>query len=223
MSEPTTGHSAACRPGQVGAAPDGRLFSTVVERNGPPIRAALAPALAGLSGPALEIGSGTGQHACALALTFPDLRFTPSDPDPIHRASIDAWAGHSGAPLAPARALDAAADWPAQAADLGPLALVIAINVLHIAPWEATTGLIAGAARTLAPGGLLAIYGPFRMEGRHTGPGNATFDARLVADNPAWGLRDTADIARLAAASGLAAPEIIAMPADNRLLLLRNG
>jgi SAM-dependent methyltransferase len=221
MSEPTSRHVAAYRPGEVEATADGRLFSPVFERNGLPIRTALVTALDGLAGPALEIGSGTGQHVCAFAAALPGLSFTPSDPDPVHRASIDAWAAHLGAPVAPARGLDAASDWPGAVADLGPLALVIALNVIHIAPFSVARGLVAGAGRALGPGGALVLYGPFRIDGAHTGPGNATFDARLRAENPDWGVRDIADVTALARAAGLDAPEILVMPADNRLLVFR--
>ena len=38
--------------------------------------------------------------------------------------------------------------------------LILAINITHISPVEATTGLFAGAGRLLNPGsGRLAIYG----------------------------------------------------------------
>ncbi len=217
--EPTSGHSARFRPGEVPAADDGRLFSAVYERNAPPLIAALEPWLKDRRGRALEIGSGTGQHVVAFARAFPALHWVPSDPDPVHRASIDAWRRHARAPTAPARALDAARDWAREVADLAPLQLVISLNVIHIAPFAVTEGIVAGAARVLAPGGLLAFYGPFVEGGRHTGAGNARFDARLRADNPEWGLRDVDEIRALAARAGLEFGTLTAMPANNRLLL----
>jgi Protein of unknown function (DUF938) len=53
----------------------------------------------------------------------------------------------------------------------------------------------------------------------HNSPGNAEFDASLRARNPQWGVRDLADIAALAQASGFSAPKTIEMPASNASLL----
>lgn len=214
-------HFAAFRPGQVPAEADGRLHSPSFARNADPILKVLASQCAGLRGRALELASGTGQHVCHFAAALPGLAFTPSDPDPVHRASIDAWRARLGVPVAPARDLDAAGDWPAAVADIAPLALVLAINLLHIAPWRVTEGLVRGAARALAPGGILFIYGPFRQGGRHTGPGNAAFDAGLRAENPEWGLRDIEAVAAAAQAAGLTGPDVVIMPADNRSLVFR--
>ena len=91
----------------------------------------------------------------------------------------------------------------------------------HLAPWQAAEGLFAGAARILAPGGLLALYGPYRRAGQPMEPGNAAFDAGLRSQNPAWALREVETVAELAARSGFGAPEIVAMPADNLMLLFR--
>ncbi len=54
-------------------------------------------------------------------------------------------------------------------------------NMIHIAPWSACEGLIAGAARVLPAGGLLYLYGPYKIDGRHTASSNAAFDAQLRA------------------------------------------
>ena len=104
------------------------------------------------SGLVLEIASGSGQHVAYFAAALPGLRWQPTDPLSEHRASIDAWAVDL-ANVRPALALDASAsDWPIDHADM-----VLCINMIHIAPWAATLGLVAGACRVLAPGGLLAL------------------------------------------------------------------
>lgn len=223
MAEPSSGHTARFRPGDVASAPDGRLYSEVFLRNAPPLIAALAPWLAARTGPVLEIGCGTGQHAAAFALAFPGLDWWPSDLDEMHRASAAAWAAHLRAPGRPPHDLDASTDWADSAAiaALGPLSAVYAGNVTHIAPFAVTQGIVAGAGRTLAPGGLLIFYGPFVVAGKTIGAGNAAFDAQLRAADPEWGLRDTAAIEALAEGAGLAPAALIAMPANNRLVIFR--
>jgi len=193
---------------------DPRRFAPSAARNRDPILAALRPHLPE-NGLLLEIASGSGEHALHIAAAFPRLTVQPSDPDAGARASIDAWAADSGlANLRPALALDAATQpWPIAAADA-----VLCINMIHIAPWRAAEGLVQGAARLGAP---LFLYGPYRRDGSHTGPGNIAFDADLRARNPEWGIRALEDVAALAAGAGFAPPDILRMPADNLLLILR--
>jgi SAM-dependent methyltransferase len=194
---------------------DFRLFSPAAARNRQPILEVLRGHLPP-SGLVLEIASGSGEHVAHFAAALPALRWQPTDPVPEHRASIDAWATHLPNVL-PSLPLDAtAAPWPIHRADA-----VVCINMIHIAPWQAAEGLFAGAARILAPGGLLALYGPYRRAGQPMEPGNAAFDAGLRSQNPAWALREVETVAELAARSGFGAPEIVAMPADNLMLLFR--
>jgi SAM-dependent methyltransferase len=183
----------------------------------------LAPWFAGRAGPVLEIGSGTGQHAAAFRLGFPGLDWIASDPDAGHRASVAAWAAEAGLPERPVLDIDAATDWAGapEVAALGPLAAIVSMNVIHIAPIAVTEGIVRGAGRALAPQGLLVFYGPFRENGVHTGEGNRRFDEGLRAENPEWGVRDVADIADMAKAAGLSPAALIAMPANNRLLMFR--
>jgi SAM-dependent methyltransferase len=220
---PTTPHSARYR-GRVSDDPaDARLHSPVFPRNSPPLLVTLAPWFAGRTGPVLEIGSGTGQHAAAFRLGFPGLDWIASDPDAGHRASVAAWAAEAGLPARPVLDLDAAADWAGapEVASLGPLAAVVSMNVIHIAPIAVAEGIVRGAGRALAPQGLLVFYGPFRENGVHTGDGNRRFDEGLRAENPAWGVRDVAEVAEMAKAAGLSPAALIAMPANNRLLIFR--
>ena len=166
----------------------------------------------------LEIASGTGEHAVWFSGALPGLIWQPTDRDPEALRSIAAWRDSTGRPnLLPPLPLDAAADtWP-----VAQVEAVVAVNMIHIAPWIATQGLIAGAARVLTPGGLLYLYGPFREGGVHTGAGNAAFDADLQARDPSWGIRDLDEIAALASRYGFMAPERIAMPANNLSVIFR--
>jgi SAM-dependent methyltransferase len=160
----------------------------------------------------LEIASGTGEHAVWFSSALPELTWQPTDLDPEALRSIAAWRDMTGPPnLLPPLLLDVSADiWPVAQAGA-----VIAINMVHIAPWTATQGLIAGAARVLTQGGMLFLYGPFREGGVHTTASNAAFDADLRARDPSWGLRDLDEITTLASQHGFRTPERIAMPANN--------
>ena len=95
--------------------------------------------------------------------------------------------------------------------------------MIHISPWEATTGLFRNAGAVLPKGGLLYIYGPYRRCGEYTAPSNEAFDANLRAQNSDWGIRDLEAVAELAAAEGFNEPEIIAMPANNFSVMLERG
>ena len=164
----------------------------------------------------LEVASGTGEHIVHYATARPELTFQPSDPDVDARASVDDWVRTLGlANVRPALEIDVTArTWPVERADA-----VLCCNMIHIAPWEAAVGLVAGAARLLPPGGLFYLYGPYRQGGRHTAPSNEAFDADLKRRNPAWGVRDIEAVIDLTGAQGFSTPEIVEMPANNLSLL----
>ena len=166
----------------------------------------------------LEVASGTGEHAAAFARALPHVTWQPSDVDPEALASIEAWRSEERASnLLPALALDAASPrW-----EVGEVDAVVAINLVHIAPWRAAEGLFAGAARVLPPGGVLFLYGPYRFAGAFTAASNAAFDASLRAQDPAWGVRDLRDLTRLADASGLVREAVVEMPANNHAVVFR--
>jgi SAM-dependent methyltransferase len=188
---------------------DARQHAPAAARNRDPILAVLRR-LAPAHGTVLEVASGSGEHAAHFAAALPGLVFQPSDPDAARRASIDAWCDGI-ANVRPALALDAAGPgWPT-----GPFDLVLCCNMIHIAPWAAAEGLVAGAGRVLPTGGTLLLYGPFRRQGVPTAPSNEAFDADLRARNPAWGLRDLEAVDALARAAGFTAPEVTQMPANN--------
>ena len=147
-------------------------------------------------------------------------------PDPRHRDSIDAWRWHSGLEnLNPPTALDAGSlDWGLDTPGGPPadgIAVLIAINVLHITPWRVSEGLFAGAGRHLTAAGHLCIYGPFSRTGDHSAQSNRQFDASLRMQNPDWGVRDVDDLSTLARANGLSLIEDVAMPRDNSVLVFR--
>ena len=194
---------------------DPRRHAPATLRNREPLLATLRRHLPA-TGLVLEVASGTGEHAAFLAAALPHLAFQPSERDPGALPGIDAWC--AGLPnIRPALLLDATEPgWPAAAA-------VLCANMIHIAPWAATLGLMRGAAACLPPGGPLILYGPFRRDGAHTAPGNAAFDADLRDRDPAWGLRDLEAVAAAAAAEGFAPPIVEPMPANNLTLVLHRS
>lgn len=196
---------------------DPRRFAPATQRNRDPILAVLRRVLP-RSGTVLEIASGSGEHAVYFAEQLPGLTWQPSDPGEAARASIAAWTERSGVRnvVAP-RALDAAAEeWPVDRADA-----VVCINMVHISPWEACTGLMRGAARVLPPGAPLVLYGPFRVGGEHTAPSNAAFDADLKRRDPAWGVRHLEEVVKAASKRHFVLDEVIDMPANNLSVVLR--
>jgi len=219
MSDDTTPHS----PYWVAVSDDtrdaARHTSPSAERNIPPILGVLASRLP-TRGRALEFASGTGQHAAAFARAFPGIEWQPSDPHPGARGSIAAWIAESGAPnLRPPMDLDARdPGWP-QAVG-GPVDAIVAINLLHISPWAATEGLLAGAGRALVPGGQAIVYGCFLRGGVHVSDSNVRFDESLRDRNPEWGARDVEAVGAVAKGAGLSLSEVVEMPANNTLLVI---
>ncbi len=166
----------------------------------------------------LEIASGTGQHAAFFAERLPGLLWMPSDGDPDCLDAIAAWIAESGRDnIAPPRVIDASsADW---AEGVEPIDAIFNANMIHISPWRVGEGLFAGAGRALAPGGLLLVYGPFKVGGAHTAPSNAAFDESLRARDVSWGVRDLETVVETAGRAGLVHRESNDLPANNKLIV----
>lgn len=212
---------------------DARQYAPATQRNREPILEVLLQVLPP-KGTVLEISSGTGEHAVFFASRLHPREWIPSDPNPIARASIAAW--RESCPtdnLYPPIALDVCdAVWtiegdeppePLQDIDLkqDPIVAIVNINMIHIAPWSACLGLMAGAGRILPPGGILYLYGPFKQGGRQTAPSNATFDASLQMQNPEWGVRDLEEVIAVAETQNLSLVKTYAMPANNLSVIFK--
>lgn len=196
-----------------------RLVSPSAERNKGPVADVLRRVLPD-QGLVLEVSSGTGQHVVHFARAMPHLRWQPTERDEANLRSIASWRATETLPnvLEPIRLDVVDQPWPVSSA-----AAVVCLNMIHIAPWAAAEALIRGAGATLATGGVLFLYGPFRRGGQHTAPSNEAFDRSLKARDPNWGVRDLEEVARFAARHGFDAPEIVAMPANNLSVVLRRG
>jgi len=165
------------------------------------------------SGLVLEIASGTGEHALAFARRFPGLDWQPSDPDPQALASIAAWRSDGPSNLLAPIQLDVTQDWPVDRTDA-----ILCVNMVHISPWACSLRLLDGAARLLASGAPLILYGPWLEAGVDAAPSNLAFDLDLKARNPDWGLRLVEDFAREAGLRGLVLVERRSMPSNNLML-----
>ncbi|RYF38807.1 MAG: DUF938 domain-containing protein, partial [Comamonadaceae bacterium] len=190
-------------------------FSGAAERNKEPILDALRRLLPA-QGSALEIAAGTGQHAAWFAPSLAGWSWLPSDADPASLEAIRAWTGACPNVRDPILLDVMAAPWPGHGPALEErFDLVYCANMLHIAPWTACAALMRGAARHLAPGGLLATYGPYLEDGVETSAGNLAFDRNLRERNALWGIRRLEDVAREAGHAGLQLAQRHAMPANN--------
>jgi len=200
-------------------------YSPAADRNKQPILEALTRIL-GKQGAALEIASGTGQHAAWFASAMPDWTWQPTDADARMLPAIASRVAEAALPnLRPPLLLDVMApQWPSQgfafAESEEKFDAIYCANMLHIAPWATCAALMQGAARHLRVGGLLITYGPYFEEEVSPAPSNLAFDEDLRARNPAWGIRRLEDVAAEAARAGLTLQERHAMPANNLLLVL---
>ncbi|MEZ5947330.1 MAG: DUF938 domain-containing protein [Hyphomonas sp.] len=203
-----------------GKSTDGRRYAPSTARNREPIRDVFA-AEGLVDGRALEIASGTGEHGAFLTDAFEGLVWTYSDIDAEGRVSQAAWkaaAGH-GRLMGPLT-IDVSTDEWAWT-EPGAWDLLVCINMTHISPFNATTGLLRGAGRLLRPGGHLFLYGPYARNGE-IAPSNAAFSENLKSRHPDWGVRDLdREIVPLAEAAGLALANVVAMPANNLSVIFR--
>jgi len=190
--------------------------SPAAERNKQPILEVLLRLLPA-HGRALEIASGTGQHAAWFAAALPGWTWQPSDRLADDFDAIASLAARHGVGnMLPPVLLDVTApQWPVAA---GSFDLVYCANMLHIAPWHCTADLLHGSARHLAPEGVLVTYGPYLEHGVPTAEGNLAFDRSLRQRDPSWGIRQREEVEAAAAQAGLRLAARHAMPANNLLL-----
>ena len=193
--------------------------SPAAERNKEPLLEALYRLLP-RTGTVLEIASGAGQHVVHFAQALPQLKWQPSDPDPDFLAVIRWRLAEAGLDNVeePLRLDVREFPWPVDEADA-----VLCINMIHVAPWLATAGLLQGAGELLQPGSALILYGPYMDKGEHTAPSNAAFDRSLKSRDPEWGVRDMDRVTQLAEGHGLVYDERIPMPANNFLVVYRRN
>ncbi|HEY8159304.1 MAG TPA: DUF938 domain-containing protein [Methylobacter sp.] len=166
-----------------------------------------------------EIGSGTGQHACYFAEHLPHLEWQPTDRSE-NIPGINLWREEAKlVNLKPALTLDVTdALWPCSSIDA-----LFTANMLHIMSWEDVQVLFNRLTEYLSPKALICIYGPFNYNNTYTSDSNAAFDQWLRSQNILSGIRNFEDIVSLSTSCGFSLVNDIAMPANNRLLVLQNS
>lgn len=185
-------------------------FSPSCERNREPILDVLRQYFADRER-ALEIGSGTGQHAVHFAGALPWLIWQSSD-RAENLPGIRAWLDEAALPNTPTPLeLDVGGEWPGERYDA-----VFTANTLHIMAWPEVEQLFAQLPGVTAPDATLVVYGPFNHAGRYSSDSNAAFDQWLKARGAHMAIRDTAAVDALAAKAGFSLIDDIAMPANNR-------
>jgi SAM-dependent methyltransferase len=192
-------------------------FSPAADRNKQPILDVLREVLPE-RGNALEIASGTGQHVAWFAAALPQWAWQPTDATPASMDSISARIAEQGlANVRPPLVLDVMApEWLPSPEQFD---LIYCANMLHISPWTTCAALMQGAARHLAPRGVLVTYGPYLEDDVPTSEGNLSFDQSLRTQDPSWGIRRREDVAQEAGRAGLQLRARHAMPANNLLLV----
>ena len=187
------------------------------ERNRHEILPVLTRALP-TTGLILEIASGSGQHAVHFAPHFPNAQWLPTDRTETALDSIRAWAAEAECPnLLDPKELDVTwSEWPVATADA-----MVNINMLHISPWAACEGLMAGAQRTLKTGAPLFYYGAFLRHDRATAPSNLEFSRTLTSRDPAWAVRQLEDVAAVAEHHDLPLEQVVDMPNNNYSVIFR--
>lgn len=191
-------------------------YAESCERNQQPILEVLAEEFAETK-KVLEIGSGTGQHAAFFAPQMRHLVWQTSDL-PENHADIRCWIEDVEEISLPAPLeLDVCSEqWPDCGADA-----VFSANTAHIMHWDMVCAMVVGVGRQFRSldQGRFCLYGPFNDKGKFTTASNRKFDAWLKQRDPLMGLRDLAEMERIAGEAGLALCRSHTMPANNLLLV----
>ena len=196
-----------------------RLFSASAERNSAPI-INVVKRIAPNSGKALEIASGTGQHIAKLALSLPNLSWSPSEVEPERLKSINAWVEKENL-LNIKTPIHLDATEPGWAESLPQYDFIFLINLLHLISWNETKTLMSELSKSLKKNGIVFIYGPFLRNGKFTSEGDKIFHNSLIQTDPDIGYKNDSDMLTLFANSSLSHLETVVMPANNLGFILQ--
>ena len=191
----------------------GCLHSPAAERNSAHI-IELVCNYAPVSGNALEIASGTGQHIVELATAVPDLIWQPSDIDETRLNSIVSRSLAKQLPnLLPPIRLDVTdRGWPAFCPNQD---FILLVNLLHLVSEAEVKAIISGISQSLAEDGRCVIYGPFMRNSVLSSSGDQAFHQSLIEADPDIGYKDDAWVINLFRLHKLEPIQILEMPANN--------
>ena len=203
--------------------PDNRLNFPATTRN----RDYIAAVLSNYISPnclLLEIASGSGEHGVFFQKKFPSITWQTSDPELVHRKSINSWIMHEMLYSKMPEPLDLDVEmrpWPITKEIKSLIHGIVCINMLHISPWSCTRSLFQESKNYLDQSNFLMLYGPFLRKEKQTSESNLNFDQSLKIQNPCWGLRDLEDVNHIAFENGFKLDNVIDMPANNLSVIYR--
>ena len=203
---------------------DNRLFFPATQRN----RDCIADALSRIikKGAVLEIGSGSGEHGVFFQKRFPEIIWQTSDPDLLHRKSIDSWIGHEELNMKMPKPFELDVEnipWNIPLNLAHSLQGIVSINMIHVAQWTSTIALFKESAKLLKSGRFLILYGPFKIGNKYTSQSNYLFDNSLKMKNESWGIRNLEEVNDEAKKNGFFQEDIIMMPANNFSIIYRKA
>lgn len=166
----------------------------------------------------LEIASGSGEHGVFFQKKFPSITWQTSDPELVHRKSINSWIKHEGLSSKMPDSFDLDVEirpWPINKSIKSLINGIVCINMIHISPWSCTRSLFEESKKYLDQSNFLMLYGPFLRKEKQTSESNLNFDQSLKIQNPLWGLRYLNIVNDIAFENGFILDNVIDMPANN--------
>ena len=204
---------------------DHRLFFPATQRN----KIYIGDVLSNIplqKGCVLEIGSGSGEHGVEFQKRFPEIIWQTSDPVLEHRKSIISWIDYEKLNTKMPRPLEIdvrKSPWPIPLKLIDDLEVIISINMIHIAPWECTESFFRESGKLLKYGKFLILYGPFKIEDKHTSKSNELFEKSLKIQNNDWGIRNLEEVNKEAIINGFKQKQLLQMPANNLMLIYKKA
>ena len=202
---------------------DKRLFFPATQRN----RDFIADVLSRIikkEDSILEIGSGSGEHGVFFQKRFPEIIWQTSDPDLLHRKSIISWIRYEALNKKMPQPIELDVEnipWKIPLKLAHSLQGIVSINMIHVAKWACTTALFGEAGKLLKEGQFLLLYGPFKIDNKHTSQSNYFFENSLKKENVLWGIRNLEEVTIEAKKSGFFQENVISMPANNFSIIYR--
>ena len=175
-------------------------------------------------GSVLEIGSGSGEHGVIFQKRFPEIIWQTSDPELKHRKSISSWIEYEELTKKMPQPLEIDVEkipWKIPLRLAHSLQGIVSINMIHVAHWSCTIALFRESGKLLKKGQFLILYGPFKIDNKHTSQSNYIFDNSLKMQNDLWGIKNLEEVCDESKKNGFSQEKIISMPANNFSIIYR--